>query len=73
MATEFGVRQMAHLGAYPFAVPHTRPASMFPAPVTAESGGDPADASLGAWEVVAAEVETVVVDPGHGLTRSGAV
>ena len=26
VATELGVRQMAHLGAYPFAVPHTRPA-----------------------------------------------
>ena len=25
LAVEFGVRRMAHLGAYPFAVPHTRP------------------------------------------------
>ncbi len=25
LATSLGVRQMAHLGAYPFAVPHTRP------------------------------------------------
>lgn len=28
LATGFGVRQMAHLGAYPFAVPHTRPARL---------------------------------------------
>jgi hypothetical protein len=28
VATELGVRQMAHLGAYPFAVPHTRPARL---------------------------------------------
>jgi hypothetical protein len=28
VASEFGVRQMAHLGAYPFAVPHTRPARL---------------------------------------------
>ena len=28
LATELGVRQMAHLGAYPFAVPHTRPARL---------------------------------------------
>ncbi len=28
MASQFGVRQMAHLGAYPFAVPHTRPARL---------------------------------------------
>lgn len=28
MAAELGVRQMAHLGAYPFATPHTRPARL---------------------------------------------
>jgi hypothetical protein len=28
VAVELGVRQMAHLGAYPFAVPHTRPARL---------------------------------------------
>jgi len=28
VATDLGVRQMAHLGAYPFAVPHTRPARL---------------------------------------------
>ncbi len=28
LATGFGVRHMAHLGAYPFAVPHTRPARL---------------------------------------------
>ena len=28
LADELGVRQMAHLGAYPFAVPHTRPARL---------------------------------------------
>lgn len=28
LATTLGVRQMAHLGAYPFAVPHTRPARL---------------------------------------------
>jgi hypothetical protein len=28
LATELAVRQMAHLGAYPFAVPHTRPARL---------------------------------------------
>lgn len=28
LATDLGVRQMAHLGAYPFAVPHTRPARL---------------------------------------------
>lgn len=28
LASELGVRQMAHLGAYPFAVPHTRPARL---------------------------------------------
>ncbi len=28
VASEFGVRLMAHLGAYPFAVPHTRPARL---------------------------------------------
>jgi hypothetical protein len=28
VAVELGVRQMAHLGAYPFAVPHTRPSRL---------------------------------------------
>ncbi len=28
LAAELGVRRMAHLGAYPFAVPHTRPARL---------------------------------------------
>jgi hypothetical protein len=28
LASRLGVRQMAHLGAYPFAVPHTRPARL---------------------------------------------
>ncbi|MCB0966376.1 MAG: PAC2 family protein [Ilumatobacter sp.] len=28
LAVELGVRRMAHLGAYPFAVPHTRPARL---------------------------------------------
>jgi hypothetical protein len=28
LATRLGVRQMVHLGAYPFAVPHTRPARL---------------------------------------------
>lgn len=28
LASELGVRQMAHLGAYPFTVPHTRPARL---------------------------------------------
>lgn len=28
LATDLGVREMAHLGAYPFAVPHTRPARL---------------------------------------------
>jgi hypothetical protein len=28
VASAFGVRRMAHLGAYPFAVPHTRPARL---------------------------------------------
>ena len=28
LATELGVKEMAHLGAYPFAVPHTRPARL---------------------------------------------
>ena len=28
LAVELGVRQMAHLGAYPFATPHTRPARL---------------------------------------------
>ena len=28
LATELGVRRMAHLGAYPFAIPHTRPSRL---------------------------------------------